>query len=820
MFTKYRRTCELYRVATEFQVAEHDSVAEALVEQISRLQIRMLVMGAAPRCLLLRKVMGPRMFEHVARNAPDYCNVLVISNKSLISVHNSTGPPPSPPPAPDPPSSCNEIRSSATFGEIEEEWSGDGDLPPQYPTRPTESSGEIVEEWSGDGSVVHRTPVGRSKLPARYPARPTTVSSGGIAEEWNADGGLVHRTPIRRSGLPPQTPARPTERNNPSVQPFRDDNGLPFWTALEQFPSDQICSSSLTGFAETTSGHGMTEEDAASSYSSPEPAIRFSPRDVGRLGRAPSAPTIDMLNYWSDVSAGSVGSYQAPRADPRPQGIEILRKSSENALRLLRKAQEDAKFQAMERQKAEMSAAVIAIKVKEFEMKKEGESRKLTQALEAIEVAKQRITEETKKRMETLQAVEEAKKQTEEERTRRIRAEAQSREHAEARKAAADALKRVKQRYREYTFAELVAATNRFSVGKLIGEGTYGTVFKGTLQNVSVAIKVLRDNVFQWERKLEQEVELLGRIHHPHVVLLLGCCTQNGCLVYEYMANGTVEDRLFRKDNTNPLPWHARIRILAEVATALLFLHSTNPEPIVHRDLKPGNIFLDQNYVSKVGNVGLARLIPPRSADRHTFYARDTTPLGTLAYMDPEYQQTGVVSPKSDVYALGIVILQLLTGRPPLGVIKLVKEALDSGAFSDVLDQTAGKWPVEEAKLLAKMALRCSQLLRGDRPDLEKVVLPCLETMRVFAEQTAGGASRSHREEDTVPPMFFCPITQEIMDNPVIAADGYTYEMQDICRWLAANDTSPMTNLVLEHKNVTANYNLRSAIREWKDSQH
>lgn len=124
------------------------------------------------------------------------------------------------------------------------------------------------------------------------------------------------------------------------------------------------------------------------------------------------------------------------------------------------------------------------------------------------------------------------------------------------------------------------------------------------------------------------------------MVLLLGACPENGCLVYEYMANGSLEDRLFMRGNTPPMPWQHRFRIAAEIGTGLHFLHQAKPEPLVHRDLKPANILLDRNYVSKISDVGLARLVPPSVADTMTQY-RMTSAAGTFCYIDPEYQQTG-----------------------------------------------------------------------------------------------------------------------------------------------------------------------------------
>lgn len=230
------------------------------------------------------------------------------------------------------------------------------------------------------------------------------------------------------------------------------------------------------------------------------------------------------------------------------------------------------------------------------------------------------------------------------------------------------------------------------------------------------------------------QVEILCCIRHPNMVLLLGACPEYGCLVYEHMALGSLEDRLFKRGNTPPIPWQHRFRIAAEIGTALLFLHQTKPEPLVHRDLKPANILLDRNYVSKISDVGLARLVPPSVANCVTQY-RMTATAGTFCYIDPEYQQTGMLGTKSDVYSLGILLLQLITAKPPMGLTHSVDHAIDKGAFPEMLDQSISDWPVEEAFSLAKIALKCAELRRKDRPDLGTVILPELNRLRELAEE-------------------------------------------------------------------------------------
>ncbi|VFR03173.1 unnamed protein product [Cuscuta campestris] len=218
------------------------------------------------------------------------------------------------------------------------------------------------------------------------------------------------------------------------------------------------------------------------------------------------------------------------------------------------------------------------------------------------------------------------------------------------------------------------------------------------------------------------------------MVLLLGACPEYGCLVYEYMSNGSLEDRLFQTGKTPPLSWQQRFRITAEIGTGLLFLHQTKPEPIVHRDLKPGNILLDRNFVSKISDVGLARLVPHSVADTVTQY-RMTSTAGTFCYIDPEYQQTGMLGIKSDVYSLGIIFLQILTAKPPMGLTHLVERAIEAGTFAEMLDPAVTNWPVEEALSLAKLSLKCAELRRKDRPDLGQVVMPELEKLRAVADE-------------------------------------------------------------------------------------
>ncbi|GER51288.1 protein kinase family protein [Striga asiatica] len=177
--------------------------------------------------------------------------------------------------------------------------------------------------------------------------------------------------------------------------------------------------------------------------------------------------------------------------------------------------------------------------------------------------------------------------------------------------------------------------------------------------------------------------------------------------------------------------------VAVKISMGLNFLHQTKPEPLVHRDLKPGNILLDRNFVSKISDVGLARLVPPSVAEEVTQY-RMTSAAGTFCYIDPEYQQTGMLGVKSDVYSLGIVLLQILTARPPMGLAHHVGRAVEEGRLAEMLDPSVPDWPAEQALALARLALRCAELRRKDRPDLGKVVVPELNRLREFGEERMG----------------------------------------------------------------------------------
>ncbi|KAF7824864.1 U-box domain-containing protein 35 isoform X1 [Senna tora] len=366
--------------------------------------------------------------------------------------------------------------------------------------------------------------------------------------------------------------------------------------------------------------------------------------------------------------------------------------------------------------------------------------------------------------------------------------------------------------YKNITWDEIVSATLSFSEELRIGMGACGAVYKCSLYHTTVAVKVLHSKESRSIKQLQQELEILSRIRHPNLLLLIGACPDHGCIVYEYMENGSLEDRLLKKNSTAPIPWFKRYQIAWEVASALAFLHSSKPKPIIHRDLKPANILLDGNLVSKIGDIGLSTIL---NSDTSSTMYQDTELAGTLSYIDPEYQRTGLISPKSDVYAFGMVILQLLTAKPARALTHVVETAIDDGNLADILDPEAGNWPFQETLDLARLGLSCAELRRRDRPDLKYHVLPTLMRLKEVsdrAQPSASAISVNYRP----PNHLICPILQDVMDDPCVAADGYTYDRKAIVRWLQKNDKSPMTNMELPHKNLIPNYTLLSAIMQWK----
>ncbi|KAH9304251.1 hypothetical protein KI387_008655, partial [Taxus chinensis] len=219
-----------------------------------------------------------------------------------------------------------------------------------------------------------------------------------------------------------------------------------------------------------------------------------------------------------------------------------------------------------------------------------------------------------------------------------------------------------------FTLRELQEATSNFCNDNLIGKGGFGRVYKGVLKTGKVVAIKQMDPVSlrkaQGEREFRVEVDLLSRLNHPNLVRLIGYCADRcqRLLVYEYMYNGNLQDHLHGILRMR-MDWPSRLKIALGTAKGLAYLHSgpTTSTPIIHRDFKSSNILLDADFEPRISDFGLAKLMP--FGDE--VYV-STRVLGTFGYFDPEYTATGKLTLQSDVYAFGVVLLELLTGRRPV----------------------------------------------------------------------------------------------------------------------------------------------------------
>ncbi|KAF2943782.1 U-box domain-containing protein 34 isoform X2 [Oryza sativa Japonica Group] len=439
------------------------------------------------------------------------------------------------------------------------------------------------------------------------------------------------------------------------------------------------------------------------------------------------------------------------------------------------------------------------------------EARKVEHALQEEEALKQVVADEKAKHLEAIEEVEQAKKSFTREAYSRNKAEMVASMISLDKAKVVDAILSTSKNCRRYKKHEIELATDNFSEARKIGEGGYGNVYRCTLDHTEVAVKVIQQDSIDKTDEFLREVDILSQLQHPNLVLLLGFCPEIGCLVYEYLQNGSLEDQLLNNKGRQPLHWFLRFQIIFDVSCGLAFLHGRKPEPIVHRDLKPANILLNKNYVGKIGDAGFAKLISDLVPDWQTEY-KETIIAGTLYYMDPEYQQTGTVRPKSDLFGLGVIILQMLTGKRPNGLIVSVENAIRNGMLADILDKSQTDWPLVEAEMLAKLGLRCTALKCRERPGLESEVLPKLQ--EILHRITSTVNLRSPKLN--VPSHFICPIMQEVMNDPYVAADGHTYEQQAIKAWLKKHKVSPVTRRILPNLSVIPNHSLRAAIQQWK----
>ncbi|KAG6680786.1 hypothetical protein I3842_13G060700 [Carya illinoinensis] len=281
---------------------------------------------------------------------------------------------------------------------------------------------------------------------------------------------------------------------------------------------------------------------------------------------------------------------------------------------------------------------------------------------------------------------------------------------------------------KSFTYGELATATNNFNSSTVTGQGGYGKVYKGILVDGSVvAIKRAQEGSLQGEKEFLTEIELLSRLHHRNLVSLVGYCDEEceQMLVYEFMSNGTLRDNLSAKAK-HPLNFAMRLRIALGSAKGILYLHTDANPPIFHRDIKASNILLDSKYTAKVADFGLSRLAPVADVEGTVPTYVSTVVRGTPGYLDPEYFLTHKLTDKSDVYSLGVVFLELLTGMQPIShgknIVREVNVAYQSSMIFSIIDGRMGSYPFESVVKFFTLALKCCQEETDARPSMAEVV--------------------------------------------------------------------------------------------------
>ncbi|CAM8953981.1 unnamed protein product [Rhodiola kirilowii] len=328
-----------------------------------------------------------------------------------------------------------------------------------------------------------------------------------------------------------------------------------------------------------------------------------------------------------------------------------------------------------------------------------------------------------------------------------------------------------------FTFSELKSATRNFRPDSLLGEGGFGYVFKGWIDEQTrtpakpgygmvVAVKKLKPEGFQGHKEWLAEINYLGQLHHPNLVKLIGYCLdgENLLLVYEFMPKGSLENHLFRR-GPQPLPWTVRMKVATGAARGLAFLHDAK---IIYRDFKASNILLDADFNAKLSDFGLAKAGPTGDMTHVS-----TQVMGTQGYAAPEYVATGRLTAKSDVYSFGVVLLELLSGRRAVDKTKvgieqnLVDWALpylaDKRKLFRIMDtKLGGQYPHKAAYASATIALQCLKDDHKHRPHMSDV-LAALEQLQAPPTPTR----YSHLEHPPVAsPVRRSPRTQRSPRTP------------------------------------------------------
>ncbi|KAL6620484.1 hypothetical protein ACP70R_035623 [Stipagrostis hirtigluma subsp. patula] len=310
-----------------------------------------------------------------------------------------------------------------------------------------------------------------------------------------------------------------------------------------------------------------------------------------------------------------------------------------------------------------------------------------------------------------------------------------------------------------YDYEIIVAATEGFSTSNKLGEGGFGPVYKGKLEDgQEIAVKTLSKTSIQGLDEFKNEVMLIAKLQHRNLVRLIGCSIsgEEKILIYEYMANKSLDYFLFDKTESKLLNWQTRYRIIEGIARGLLYLHQDSRYRIIHRDLKTSNILLDKEMTPKISDFGMARIFGGDDTEINTLRV-----VGTYGYMAPEYAMDGVFSVKSDVFSFGVIVLEIITGKRNRGVysysghLNLLAHAwslLNEGNSLDLVDENLkGSFNSDEVLKCLKVGLLCVQENPEDRPLMSQVLLMLAATdvASLPTPKQPGFAARRAATEDT-----------------------------------------------------------------------
>ncbi|XP_031481454.1 probable receptor-like serine/threonine-protein kinase At5g57670 [Nymphaea colorata] len=280
--------------------------------------------------------------------------------------------------------------------------------------------------------------------------------------------------------------------------------------------------------------------------------------------------------------------------------------------------------------------------------------------------------------------------------------------------------------WRCFSYEEVFEATNGFHSDNLVGQGGYAEVYRGVLKEGQViAVKRLTRAATDEQREKEFLTELgtIGHVCHPNISCLIGCCIDNGLhLIFEFSAHGCVASRLHDEDSP-PMEWKVRHKIAMGVARGLHYLHKGCQRRIIHRDIKASNVLLTADFEPQISDFGLAKWLPSQWSHH------SVTPIeGTFGYLAPEYFTNGIVDEKTDVFAYGVLLLELISSRKPVdgshqNLLSWAKPHLEQGCFEKLADpRLEGQYDEQQLQRLASAASYCIRSSAIWRPSMSEIL--------------------------------------------------------------------------------------------------